>query len=182
MQSRLSKDVRLPEDNALMFCQMDWKQANNNVIHTYYNSAIWHVPKVSKRNGLPSRAPTAIVEDYNRNMGGVDLCDRMLSRYRTKARTRKWTVRTIIFLIDIGVNNYCVQYTDGCTQFIRPRKEIHKLLEFKLPSPTFCFTVTKISPLYVKMLADLRDNVKRPPQLLSFSMRSFQQRGICQGL
>lgn len=40
----------------------------------------------------------SIIRNYNANMGGVNLADRMLTLYAHKSRTNRWTLRTILHL------------------------------------------------------------------------------------
>ncbi|XP_037269125.2 piggyBac transposable element-derived protein 3 [Rhipicephalus microplus] len=73
-----------------------------------------------------------VVEEYNRNMGGVDMSDRMLSLYPTTQRTKKWTIRTMIFICDLAAVNSWLQYKEDSALFRGPKKNILGLLEFKM--------------------------------------------------
>lgn len=46
-----------------------------------------------------------IVKEYNKHMGGVDLCDMMLELYRTDIRSKKWYMRIVYYCLDVAVTN-----------------------------------------------------------------------------
>lgn len=47
----------------------------------------------------------AVVQEYNRCMGGVDLCDQMMAYHSLTAKSRRWPVRVISHFLDLAINN-----------------------------------------------------------------------------
>ena len=48
-----------------------------------------------------------MIADYNQNMGGVDLCDQLVSYYNISKTSCKWTQRLIFGLIDMCIECSC---------------------------------------------------------------------------
>ena len=75
----------------------------------------------------------AVVRLYNKSMGGVDLLDRMVSYYRTSARTRKWTVRVMLHMLDVAAANCWIEYKTRLESSGQgDRKNMLQMMEFKL--------------------------------------------------
>ena len=52
-----------------------------------------------------------IIGHYTRHMGGVDLVDQLMSYYSFARRTRRWTHKTLLYLLQLAIQNaYCVYY------------------------------------------------------------------------
>ena len=73
-----------------------------------------------------------MVGDYNTNMGGIDLVDRMISLYRIRARSNKWTVRTIHHLLDLALANAWILYRQDQIARKAKRCDILQYMDFKM--------------------------------------------------
>ncbi|KAH9631151.1 hypothetical protein HF086_001086 [Spodoptera exigua] len=51
-----------------------------------------------------------IIKDYNAHMGGVDLMDSFLGRYRIRVKSRKWYIRLFYHMLDMATINSWVLY------------------------------------------------------------------------
>lgn len=60
---------------------------------------------------------------YNKNMGGVDKLDFLLSLYRSFIRSRRWTIRMIFHAVDMAVTNSWGEYRIRATALGLPKKK-----------------------------------------------------------
>lgn len=74
----------------------------------------------------------SIVRNYNRYMGGVDICDQQMEVYRTWFKTRKWTLKLVLHLLDLSVVNSWLIYREDCRANNYPKKKIMDLLKFRM--------------------------------------------------
>jgi len=51
-----------------------------------------------------------VVREYNSAMGGVDVHDQIVSYYRSPNRTKKWTVRVVLHVLDVVTANCWLEY------------------------------------------------------------------------
>jgi hypothetical protein len=77
-----------------------------------------------------SATQPAIVKHYNMSMGGIDLCDRIITYYRTAMKTCKWPVRVFNHFVDLAVVNCWLMYMRNCKLENVPRKDIMGLLSY----------------------------------------------------
>ncbi len=52
----------------------------------------------------PRKKPNTIVF-YDKTKGGVDIVDLRMSKYTTKAKTRRWTLNTFAYILDVSIVN-----------------------------------------------------------------------------
>uniref|UniRef100_A0A3B5Q5D7 Si:ch211-255f4.7 n=1 Tax=Xiphophorus maculatus TaxID=8083 RepID=A0A3B5Q5D7_XIPMA len=121
MRNRVPKPCQLPGDND---CQPDpiTKWFDNKPVlmaSTVYGKdpedicSRW---SNKEKAHVQVRRP-AVIREYNDNMGGVDLCDRMLSFYRMSTRTKKWASRVIAHFFDVAITNAWIQYKSDSKSF-----------------------------------------------------------------
>ncbi|KAL1466035.1 hypothetical protein MTO96_042988, partial [Rhipicephalus appendiculatus] len=71
----------------------------------------------------------AIVKEYNRFMGGVDLCNMLVELYRCDIRGRRYYLRIVFHIIDICVVNAWLLYRRHCSQ---AGTQYQPLLDFRM--------------------------------------------------
>ena len=62
----------------------------------------------TEKNFVNINCPS-VVKEYNQCMGGVDLCDMLISLYRTNIKTKRWYIKILFYCIDIcKVNGWLI--------------------------------------------------------------------------
>eukprot|EP00795_Rhopilema_esculentum_P003262 gene3262-1589_t len=73
-----------------------------------------------------------IILFYNEGMGGVDLCDMLISLYRITVKTRRWYIKIFWHCIDIAKVNAWLLYKRHCKEHGIGRRNQLSLLKFIL--------------------------------------------------
>lgn len=87
-----------------------------------YLSIVSYVPKVKKsvillsshhhyigNENTESKKPD-IITFYNKNKGGVDNLDKMIANYSCERKTKRWTLKFFMYLVDVAVQNSFALY------------------------------------------------------------------------
>ena len=70
-----------------------------------------------------------VIEAYNTGMGGVDIIDQVMSYYRSKSCTVKYSVRVMLHFLDLACANAWLEYRMDCKVCYVPTLDS---VEFKL--------------------------------------------------
>ena len=73
--------------------------------------------------------PTA-VQEYNKSMGGVDLADMLIARYRAAIKSKRWYLKFLFHCVNIAKVNAWLLYRRHCDQQRIPKKSQMSLLKF----------------------------------------------------
>jgi len=141
-QGRGSCDVLVRQDKKVAFVKwFDNKPINMaSSVHAKIPEDICRRWSKKEKKYVEVKRPS-IVRAYNAKMGGVDLCDRMISFYRMKARTKKWTVRTILHFVDLALVNSWLLYKEDKMKQKTPAKDILQFLAFRIEVAQFYLAV-----------------------------------------
>jgi len=87
--------------------------------------------------------PFAIAE-YNRFMGGVDLCDRMVAHYPHGFKNRKWYLRVFFHLMNIALTNAWIIWREKAKEEKKAKhpNEVSKYLIFPNPQLSFINSIS----------------------------------------
>ena len=72
-----------------------------------------------------------IVQEYNKHMGGVDLCDMLMALYRIKLQSTKYYMHIVYYCISLSVVNGWLLYHRHCTQKGVVTKDQMTFLQFQ---------------------------------------------------
>lgn len=99
-----------------------------------------------------------VVKEYNHSMGGVDLLDQLISLYRIFIRSKKWTLRVTMHMIDFALVNSWIEYKRNCQANNVPKKKVIDLLEFRM----------RVAESLIKMGQNVTSNKRGRPSSSSF--------------
>lgn len=92
---------------------VSWKD-NRNVMFLSTYVGVEPVEKIDRYDRKIKTKVTidcpSVVKHYNKHMGGVDLLDSLIGRYKITMRSKKWYIRIFYHLLDLSVINAWILY------------------------------------------------------------------------
>ncbi|KAL3234080.1 hypothetical protein MRX96_022828 [Rhipicephalus microplus] len=77
-------------------------------------------------------------------MGGVDVCDQLLEYYHISIKTKKWTLKVSLRMVDLSIVNAWMQYREDCRRNGAQRRDTMDLLQFRLAiGEALCASLTR---------------------------------------
>lgn len=129
-ESRGKSDAVLKHDGSLSITKWYDKKAVTLASTAFGVEPVGTCQRYSKQEHRKVAVPRPmVVQKYNEKMGGVDLCDRMMSFYSQRRRTSRWTLRTMIHLVDLACVNAWIEYRANKKYLKQPAMQY---IEFKI--------------------------------------------------
>ncbi|CAK6951131.1 piggyBac transposable element-derived protein 2-like isoform X2 [Scomber scombrus] len=95
-------------------------------------SPVKEVERWDRKQKVNIKVPCpAVVKEYNKNMGGVDLLDSLIALYRNKIRSKKWYHRLVFHLLDMTIVTAWLLYRRDCDGTGIRKEEQMRLYTFK---------------------------------------------------
>jgi hypothetical protein len=87
-----------------------WKDKRDVfMLSTIHDKSMQNVGRQNRTTGDEIVKPRCVI-DYNKNIGGVYLCDSVLHAYPSMRKTIKWYKKVFFHIIDIALFNALVMY------------------------------------------------------------------------
>ncbi|XP_037778669.1 piggyBac transposable element-derived protein 3-like [Penaeus monodon] len=94
---------------------------------------VWELKRYDKKAKAVVTVPCpAVVTEYNKFMGGVDLMDSLISLYRIHTRSKKYYHKIFFHFLDVTVVNCWLLYRRDSSDLDIPERKVMMLQEFKL--------------------------------------------------
>lgn len=134
-----------------------WKDNKTVLLLSYFvgEQPTTTVKRFDKKKKEPVEVSfPAIVKQYNVHMGGVDLLDSHIGRYRIKMRSRKWYMWLFYHLLDIAIINSWLLYR-RCNE----GNKTMSLLDFRIELATTLCSIGVPVPLRRGRPSDVQNNI-----------------------
>ena len=106
-------------------CQCCWTYGNPNDVHEVER---WDR---SRKESITTKCPE-VIKNYNKSLGGVDLCDVLIFQYRTNIKTNRWYIKIIFHCVDVSMVNLWNLYRRHFLQLRKPQISQMNLPQFSI--------------------------------------------------